>query len=125
MYDVGCTMYDCQICARGAEGRWQLTLPMYDGGRQGLPMYEVRCTKHDLGSERALRGTVALGAPMYDGGRQGLPMYEVRCTMYDLGSERALRGTEALGSAYVRRRQTEPAYVRCWMYEVNYNFEAG
>ena len=46
---------------------------MYDGGRQGLPMYDVRCT------------TEALGAPMY----------EVRCTKYDLGSERALRGNFA------------------------------
>ena len=117
MYDVRCTMYDCEVrarCAGRSEARAEaegLTPPMYDfrctmydcevrarcaEGRQTGPAY-VRCTTYDvrLQSSRALRG---------DGGRGGLPMYDVR-----LENSRALCG---------EGRQTGSAHVRCWMYDV-------
>ena len=56
---------------------------MYDGGRRGLPMYEVRWTMYDLGNSRAK------GAGYAERQRRGRwrltpPMYDVRRTMYDL-----------------------------------------
>ena len=66
MYEVRCTMYDCDVRARCAGRRRKRLCTMYD----------VRCTMYDGGDWRRL-------CTMDDGGRRGLPMYEVRWTMYD------------------------------------------
>ena len=90
MYEVRCTMYDCDYSARcagfsraGASGMfWSC-----DRGRRQTGSAYVRCT------------TVApsgayVRCTRYDVRRWRLaaPMYDVRRTMYDLGSSRALRG---------------------------------
>ena len=70
---------------------------MYDGGRRGLPMYDVRFSMYDFdfsalcaeGAERMRTGCpgamIRRGykATVTAGGRRGLPMYDVRRTMYD------------------------------------------
>ncbi len=73
MYDVRCTMYDVRFGGirrlRREFGGWCRLWTMYNthdgpvegaraaggGGRQSLPMYEVRCTMYDLGSSRVAR----------------------------------------------------------------------
>ena len=83
MYEVRCTMYDCQVRARCAEEAEQERTGYpgtvigrgykgaeADGGRQSLPTYDVRCTTEAADAAYA------------------------RCTKYDvrLPSSRALRG---------------------------------
>ena len=73
MYEVRCTMYDLgnSRALRGEDGQCVCALPggwgrlAAPGGRRGLPMYdvrrrhlavpmyEVRCTRYDLGSSEA------------------------------------------------------------------------
>ena len=85
------------------------------------------------------KGRRRLAAPMYDVGCTTVAdgvcpctMYDVRCTIAELA--RVARGGEALaavideaGSGHGSKGAGAPggAYVRCGMYEVNYNFEAG
>ena len=71
---------------------------MYDGGRRGLPMYDVRFSMYDFdfsalcaeGAERMRTGCPGVmirrgyKATVTAGGRRGLPMYDVRRMMYDL-----------------------------------------
>ena len=117
MYDVGCTMYDCDVralCAgkrpsavsayalpagRTADGAAVSQLAIIArfarGSGGGENAAYVRCTTYDVQHARRPKAAARqlpmydFRCTMYDGGRRGLPMYEVRCTMYDLGSSRA------------------------------------
>ena len=59
---------------------------MYDGGRRGLPMYDVR-----LRCSRALRGGCGANANGMSWSRRRRNAAYVRCTMYDLLIMCALR----------------------------------
>ena len=108
MYDVRCTMYDCDYSARCA-GRWRRK-------RRLCTMYDVRCTIWEIRRAKLAELRGASGGGWWvkqSGGRRQTESAHVRCTMYNTHD-----GPKQLLMYDVRRRQTESAHVRWTMYDV-------
>ena len=106
------------------------------GGRQGLLMYDFRCTMYDCQirarcAGRQSRNERNVIKPCTDvvtkrrkgGGRQGLLMYDFRCTMYDCGIRARCAGERSRSERNVIKPRTGVVTKRRWrltppMYDV-------